>query len=215
MHPVTRKSLLILLGIGGIEAVPFVMTMRLSPLPRIERLYAFDGTLWIAWLVAAVVTIAYVLHAVRALPIVGAHFFDPHPLKLAAIPFALVTGTMEEIWFRRLVMDWTAHRGGSAVLQVIASALVFGVAHGIWGLFGRQWRVAVGACVATGLLGALLGVVYLLADRQLAPCIWSHMVINLAIEPWLIVAAVSAGGYVWPRGASAPIPVSAPAVTPL
>jgi hypothetical protein len=117
---------------------------------------------------------------------------------------------MEEIWFRRMVMDWAAHRGGTAVLQVAASALVFGLAHGIWALFGRQWRVAIGACIATGLLGALLGIVYLLGDRQLAPCIWSHMMINVAIEPWLIVSAVSAGSRAWPRAAG-PTLTDAPA----
>ena len=64
---------------------------------------------------------------------------------------------------------------------------------GIWGLFGGKWRIAIGATLATGILGGLLAVVYLLAGRQIAPCIWAHLLINLAIEPWLILAAVSAG----------------------
>ena len=100
---------------------------------------------------------------------------------------------MEEIWFRKLIMDGIAAHGIGPVLQVAASAAAFGLAHGIWGLFARQWRMARGAMIATGALGGLLGCVYLLSGRQIAPCIWAHMLINLAIEPWLMVAAVSAG----------------------
>jgi peptidoglycan/LPS O-acetylase OafA/YrhL len=65
---------------------------------------------------------------------------------------------------------------------VAATAIIFGGAHGVWGLFGRQWRVAAGAAAATGVLGALLGIVYVVSGRDVAPCIWSHMLINLAIE---------------------------------
>jgi hypothetical protein len=88
------------------------------------------------------------------------------------------------------VTDWVLHDGGGAV--VLASAAVFGLAHGIWGIFAGQWRVAAGATIATAVLGALLGTVYILGGRQLAPCIWAHMAINFAIEPWLMVAAISA-----------------------
>lgn len=193
MSDIIRKSLFILLGILVVEAIPFGFTLAYASPAGLARLYAFQPAIWPAWAMAGAVTIAYVLYACRALPLVGQRFFDRHWLKLLAIPFALVTGTMEEIWFRKLVMDWALHHGEGAVVQVVASAAIFGVAHGIWGLFGRQWRVAVGATLATGALGGLLAIVYLIGGRQLAPCIWAHMLINLAIEPWLIVAAVSAG----------------------
>jgi hypothetical protein len=60
------------------------------------------------------------------------------------VPFALVTGTMEELWFRKLLMDWAAGQGASAVLQILASAAVFGLAHGVWGLFAGNgaWPLA-------------------------------------------------------------------------
>ena len=45
--------------------------------------------------------------------------------------------------------------------------------------------------------GALLAFVYVLGGRQLAPCVWAHMLINLAIEPWLIISAISAGAGGW------------------
>jgi hypothetical protein len=42
-----------------------------------------------------------------------------------------------------------------------------------------------------GLLDAALAVVYLAAGRVLAPCVWSHAAINVVLEPWLLVAAMS------------------------
>jgi hypothetical protein len=196
--------LLILLGILLLETIPFVLTLHFSTPAGMSRLYAFRASLWPGWVAAALVALAYVLYACRALPLIGERFFELHWLKLVAIPFALVTGTMEELWFRKLLMDWCLQHGAGAALQVLASAAVFGLAHGIWGAFGRQWRVAVGAATATGVLGGLLAIVYLLGGRQVAPCIWSHMLINLAIEPWLIVAAVSAGSTGWRRGGAVP-----------
>jgi CAAX protease family protein len=69
---------------------------------------------------------------------------------------------------------------------------VFGIGHGIWGVFGKSLRIAVGATVATSILGAMMAVVYITAGRSVAPCIVAHAIINAAIEPWLIMEA--AGG---------------------
>ncbi len=197
-----RKSFIILMAILIVEAIPFGFVLRGAAPGGLTRLYGFQPAIWPAWLATAAVTLAYILYAVRALPLIGQRFFDLHWLKLLAIPFAIVTGTMEELWFRRLLMEWLAAHGSGAVLQVLASAAIFGLAHGIWGLFGGKWRIAVGAAAATGILGGLLAIVYLIAGRQIAPCIWAHLLINLAIEPWLVLAAVSAGDAGW-RGAAA------------
>ncbi|HEY0412943.1 MAG TPA: CPBP family intramembrane glutamic endopeptidase [Allosphingosinicella sp.] len=191
------KSAFILTAIMFVEAVPLGMTLHASAPDVAGRLWGWHPGIWPAWLGAAAVTIAYVFYARRALPLIGERFFDLGGLKLLALPFAFVTGTFEELFFRKMVMDSASHHGAGALVQIAVSAAIFGAAHGIWGLFGRQWRVAVGAVVATGVLGALLAGIYLLAGRQLAPCVWAHMLINLAIEPWLVVAAVSAGRGGW------------------
>jgi membrane protease YdiL (CAAX protease family) len=54
---------------------------------------------------------------------------------------------------------------------------------------GKSFRAALGATMATGFLGAMLGIVFLLAGRSLAPCIVAHFAINLLIEPGLVLAA--------------------------
>ncbi len=187
-----RKTARILIAILVVEAVPLFFTLTRSPRGVLGRVYGFDPHIWPAWLLALAIAAAYILYAVRRLPLIGARFFDRHWLKLVAILFAIVTGSFEELFFRKMLMDWAARDGASALAQVVFSALVFGIGHAVWGLFGRQWRVAVGAALSTGVLGALLALVYLAAGRQVAPCIWSHLLINLALEPWLILAATTA-----------------------
>ena len=38
-----------------------------------------------------------------------------------------------------------------------------------------------------------LAIVFLASDRVLAPCIWAHISINLILEPWLLIAAMTRG----------------------
>jgi len=189
----------IILVILAVELVPFTFTFALSPPGIAAKLYGFDAAHWPAWMAALVITAAYVAYAARAFPLIREKFFTLNSMKLVAIIFAIVTGTVEELYFRKFLMDWAAHHGLAAAAQIGISAVVFGVAHGVWGVFAKQWRMAIGATVATGILGLLLALVYLAAGRHVAPCIWAHMLINLAIEPWLILAAASNGSPVRPR----------------
>ena len=81
------------------------------------------------------------------------------------------------------------HRGFGPLLQVLASAFAFGVAHGIWAFFGGRLRAGIGAVAATSILGAGLATVYLISGRSLAPCIVAHFLLDVSIEPGLVLAA--------------------------
>jgi hypothetical protein len=186
-----KRAWIILWVILVLELVPFTLSVALSPPGVIGRLYRIDFAIWPAWAAALLIAGAYVLYAARAFPLIRERFLTINSMKVVAILFAIVTGTVEELYFRKFLMDWAAHHGLAGIGQVAMSAAVFGAAHGIWGIFARQWRMAIGAAAATGVLGALLAIVYLAAGRHVAPCIWAHMLINLAIEPWLILAAAS------------------------
>lgn len=166
------------------------------PRARVEAyLFAPPGnaTAWIAALAFAALYAGYTLHG---LSFVGTYALSPSRwreapgLKLFALPMALVTGIFEEAFFRRYLMDAVWHTGGTGTVQVLVSAIVFGLAHGVWALFGGL-AAGIGATVSTTVLGAMLAVVYLLGGRALLPCIASHTLINLVIEPWLILAATS------------------------
>ena len=159
-----------------------------------------------AWLMALAVTALYVAYAATRSPLIAAHMLHPSTwgpfavMRLVALPMALISGFFEEAFFRKFLVDWALHSGLGGVLQVAISALVFGAAHAIWGLFGGNLRAAASAMAATGVLGGLLAMVYLVGDRSLAPCAASHTAINLLIEPWLILAAATGS---WGRSAAA------------
>ena len=142
----------------------------------------------LGWVLAAVVTLLFVALACR-LPSVRQTIFRPTWLKLIALVLAVAAGVLEEVVFRKILMDWLASDGYGQTLQVMASGLAFGAVHGVWGLFGRSLRAAAGATVATGILGTGLAVVYIAAGRNVAPCIVAHFVINALIEPGLVLAA--------------------------
>jgi membrane protease YdiL (CAAX protease family) len=102
-----------------------------------------------------------------------------------------MAGILEEVIFRKWLMDYFQKHAIGPIVQVLGSGLAFGLAHGVWGLLGRSLRAAASATVATGLLGAGLGVVYIVSGRSLAPCIATHFLINALIEPGLVLAAMS------------------------
>jgi hypothetical protein len=147
-----------------------------------------------AWILATVITIAYVWSA-ATLSAVREWLFRFNGLKLLAIMAAVMAGVLEEVLFRKLVMDALMVRGFGPVMQVVASALAFGLAHGVWAFKSRA--AGVNAVVSTTLLGAALAIVYIVGDRSLAPCVATHILITALIEPGLILAAVADRLGVW------------------
>src|SRR5579872_5036978 len=120
------------------------------------------------WVTAAVVVITFVSFASR-LPSVRTTMLRLSGLKLLALAVAVAAGILEEAVFRKLLMDWLAREHYGAIIQILASGLAFGAAHGVWGLFGRSAKAAAGATTATGALGAALALVYVISGRSLAP----------------------------------------------
>jgi membrane protease YdiL (CAAX protease family) len=71
------------------------------------------------------------------------------------------------------------------------SGVVFGLAHGSWLLIKGEFKFALPAILSTAVLGAFLAGIYLLGGRNLGPCIFAHVLINIVIEPWLLLSSVS------------------------
>lgn len=140
--------------------------------------------------VAVLVAALFIAISAYRLPSVRANLVQPSWLKLLALALAFSAGILEEIAFRSLLMNALGDRGVGPVLQVLASALAFGLVHGIWAFFGGSLRAGVGAITATSLLGAALAIVYLVAGRSVAPCIVAHFLLDLFVEPGLVLAAL-------------------------
>lgn len=112
-------------------------------------------------------------------PAVIQNAFAPTGLKLLAIvATVLVAGVVEEVIFRGYVMTTLASMGHGRVVQVLMSAVTYALVHPTGSL----------AILFTLLLGAALGIVYLVGNRSLTPVIVAHMLVNLIIEPGLFLS---------------------------
>jgi hypothetical protein len=76
-------------------------------------------------------------------------------------------------------------------MQVLLSAIIFGVVHAIWIILGGKFRAAAAIILATGALGGLLAIVYLIGGRSIGPCIAAHIGLNLFLEPWMVVSSAT------------------------
>ena len=74
---------------------------------------------------------------------------------------------------------------------MIISAITFGLLHFSWSLFGGNIKTGIGSAISTIVLGLFLAFIYVVAERNVLPSIIAHMLINLFVEPWLILNAVS------------------------
>jgi hypothetical protein len=185
-----RRSGIILGLITAVEAGWVLMNLQVSGWRFIRYLGFAPGMAGnlAGWIGALVATIIFVALALR-LPSVRENLFRPSFLKLLAIALALAAGILEEVMFRRWTMNWLMAHGHGPIVQVLGAGVLFGAIHGVWGLMGKSVRASLGATIATGFLGMMLGIVFLLAGRSLAPCIAAHVLINLLIEPGLVLAA--------------------------
>ena len=67
----------------------------------------------LAWILATITAIAYVLYTMKVIPLVFAKQKEISLFKLLGILSALVGGIVEEVFFRRWIMDMLMSRGVS------------------------------------------------------------------------------------------------------
>jgi membrane protease YdiL (CAAX protease family) len=173
---------------------PLAMSLFWHPIPMFQNLGFEGGPIAppLAWILATITAIAYVLYTMKAIPLVLAKQSEISLFKLLGILSALVGGIVEEVFFRRWIMDMLMSRGVSPILQVIISGVAFGLAHTSWTLLTkRDFKVTLPAIISTSILGIFLAIIYLAGGRNLGPCIFAHVLINIVIEPWLMLSAVS------------------------
>lgn len=188
---VQRKAALILTAIAGAEGWWLWASAHVHPRAFLRYTGFVDAPASvIGWLLAMIVFLAFTGYAAWRFPSVRANLIALSWLKALALAVAVSAGFCEETIFRKWVMDAVAHARYGLILQVIASALAFGILHGVWGLFRGSVVAAIGATLATGALGAALAIVFLASHRVLAPCIMAHLLINAFAEPGLVLAAV-------------------------
>lgn len=149
------------------------------------------------WLAALVAVAVYVGFAAIGPMLKGAPIFtDWSPFRIAlAVGIGITAGFCEEAIFRGFVMTEARDAGAATWLQILLAAVLFGLAHGGWGGMTGRFDIGsmIGAMISTAILGLLLAVTYLLSRRSAMPAMFAHGLIDMIIEPWLILFALSGG----------------------
>lgn len=187
-----RKTVLILGMISVFMLSPLMMSIFWRPIPLFQNLGFERESIApaIAWILATITAIAYVLYTMKVIPMIFVKQKEISLFKLLGILSALAA-IVEEVFFRRWTMDMLMSRGVPPMLQVIISGIFFGLAHTSWILARGDFKFTLPAILSTTVLGTLLAIIYLVGGRSLGPCIFAHAIINLIIEPWLMLSSVS------------------------
>jgi uncharacterized protein len=183
----------ILFSISCSLSIPIIIWLVRKPVFFLNKIGINEQALTIpyAWVMSLLIATAYIGYTFKAVPFVRQMQKEISGFKLIGIWAALVSGIIEEIFFRKMIMDWSLSMGYGSLVQIILTALSFGIAHGLWILLRREVSIAVPVILSTMVLGGLLGILYIAGGRNLFPCIAAHTIINLVVEPWLILSAVS------------------------
>jgi uncharacterized protein len=187
-----RKTALILGTATLIMFSPLAMVLAGYSIPMFQNLGFESETTAppLAWILAAILGIVYVFYTMKAIPLVAEKQSEISLFKLLGILSAVVGGIVEEVFFRRWIMNIFMSGGFAPIFQVLISGIAFGLAHSSWLLAKRDLKFAIPAILSTSVLGILLAFIYLLGGRNLGPCIFAHVMINIVIEPWLMLSAV-------------------------
>ncbi|NTW45003.1 MAG: CPBP family intramembrane metalloprotease, partial [Anaerolineaceae bacterium] len=189
-----RAKTALILGItSAVMASPLVMSMFWGPIPLFQNLGFERGSIAspLAWILATILAIVYVSYTMKVIPFVLAKQKEISLFKLLGILAALAGGIVEEVFFRRWLMDMLMSVGITPILQVVISGVAFGLAHTCWMLARGDFKFMLPAVLSTTVLGILLAIIYLIGGRNLGPCIFAHMIINMIIEPWLMLSSIS------------------------
>jgi uncharacterized protein len=198
----TPQGLTILFATGSMvgEALMVLVLWRILRRKNdsLSRLGLWKSSSSIGWSVALLVAAFSVVPAVKGFHNGALHLayskilFEPSFFHIcAALILGFGAGFCEEIMFRGYVMTRLLDAGYGAVVQVIASGVLFGLAHGLYALSNG---VSVGLDIMshTALLGALYAITYLLSRRSLMPCILAHLLNDAIVLPWVFLTMFSA-----------------------
>lgn len=188
-----KKAFWILSSLSLTMTVPLIMWSIFNPkhFLYISGIGKYDQIGTIYWLASLLIAIGYIYYTFNAVPFVKHMQKELSILKLVGVWAAFTSGFMEEIVFRKMLMDGLMNSGANVFIQVLLSALAFGLVHAFWVLIRRDIKIGLPVIFSTSALGLLLAVLYVASGRNVLPCIVAHILINLVIEPWLILCAVN------------------------
>lgn len=94
----------------------------------------------------------------------------------------MVGAVVEECVFRGYLIGELERIRVSIPIQILVSGLAFGIIHVGFDLAG---------ILMTLVMGMVLATVYFIGKRSLTPSIVGHVVINVLVEPWLLLFIIT------------------------
>jgi membrane protease YdiL (CAAX protease family) len=184
-HPETRLATFLLGTIAGELAAFGVLAWWLRRRgTRLRALGLGTPTNWRGIALGLGVAAGYTGFTAALNPSVGPHLLSFTLLKALAVVAALVAGVVEETLFRGYLMTSLQAMGRGRIIQVLMSGAAFALAH-FYGFVSPATLLATFGF--TFVLGAAQAVTYLVGNRSLTPVIVSHALVDLVIEPWLLL----------------------------
>lgn len=160
--------------------------------------WKMSSSIW-GWLLGFVFAVIYAGFTLMWMIHAGAPVLTDWSLFriLVALGIGISAGICEETVLRGFVMSQARDGGAHWILQILISAILFGLAHMGWGGLSGQvdMKQLVGAVAATTFLGLLMAITYLASGRSLTPPIIAHATIDFVLEPWLLLYAVTGGHF--------------------
>jgi|GEM_PF-1262434 len=160
--------------------------------------WKMSSSIW-GWLLGFAFGVLYAGFTVMGMIQAGAPVLTDWSLFriLVALGIGISAGICEEAVFRGFVMTQANDGGAHWTVQILLSAILFGLAHMGWGGLNGHIQMAqmIGAMVATAVLGLMLAITYLASGRSLTPVIIAHATIDMVVEPWLLLYAVTGGHF--------------------
>ncbi len=115
-------------------------------------------------------------------PLIGPHATEISLFKVAGIVVGVVGAVVEECVFRGYILSELERIKVSALSQILVSGVSFGIIHIGFDLVG---------VLLTFFMGVAMAAAYILGKRSLTPSIVSHLLINIMIEPWLLLFIIT------------------------
>lgn len=134
-----------------------------------------------AILVAIVFAVGYSAYTLTN-PLIGPNALGISLFKLAGVVVGVVGAIVEECVFRGYLITELERLKVSTLAQILVSGVSFGIIH-----IGFDFA----GVIITFLMGLVMAAAYIIGKRSLTPSIVSHALINILIEPWLLLFIIT------------------------
>ena len=138
-------------------------------------------TQWLPVIVAVALALCYAGFTLM-IPEVRSHAAEISTFKIWGVFVGVIGALVEETIFRGFILTELQRLRTAAWMQVVVSGVTFGLLH-----FGFSWW----GMVCTTVMGMFLAITYLWSGRSLLAPVASHCLINIIIEPWLLLYVIT------------------------